>query len=67
MKLHRHAEAKPSAPTPPADRLAGVRPMSHHDDERPSGADLNYGQTIFTRSAVPLPRWLGGGKRKPRQ
>jgi len=41
--------------------------MSHHDDERPSGADLNYGQTIFTRSAVPLPRWLGGGKRKPRQ
>ena len=64
MKLHRHAE--PSAPAPPASRLAGVRPMSHDDDERQSGADLNYGQTIFTRTPVPMPRWLSRGKRKPR-
>jgi hypothetical protein len=65
-KLHRHVEGEPSAPTPPAGRLGGVRPMSHDDDERQSGADLNYGQTIFTRPPVPLPRLLRGGKRKPK-
>jgi hypothetical protein len=35
-KLHRHTEGEPSAPSPPADRLADVRPMSHDDDERQS-------------------------------
>ena len=46
------------------NRLGGVPPMAHDDDERPSREDRDYGHTIFTRRPVPLPRWLGGGKRK---
>jgi hypothetical protein len=65
-KLHRHAEAEPSAPTPSTGRLAGVRPMAHDDDERRSAADVNYGQTIFTRPPVPLPRLLTGRRKRSR-
>jgi hypothetical protein len=61
-KLHRPAEDESSAPAP--GRLAGVRPMSHDEDERQSAADLDYGQTIFTRPPVPLPRLLRPRKRK---
>jgi hypothetical protein len=57
-------------PGPPlsdsSSRLGGIRPLPHDEDERPSREDTNYGQTIFTRPPVPLPRWLGGGKRKKR-
>jgi hypothetical protein len=63
-KLHRHAEGDASAPAPSASRLADVRPMSHDEDERQSGEDLGYGQTIFTRPPVPLPRLLRPGRRK---
>jgi hypothetical protein len=50
---------KPDAPSPTADRLSGVRALAHDDDdERPSGQDLRYGQTIFNRGTVPLPRFL---------
>ena len=52
-------------PAPQTDsRLSGVRGLPHDDDERPSREDADYGQTIFTRGAVSLPRWLKG--RKPR-
>jgi hypothetical protein len=58
----------PDPRTPPApdsaSRLSGVPRLKHDEDERPSREDVNYGQTIFTRPVVPLPRWLGGGKRK---
>jgi hypothetical protein len=64
---------KPQAPKPPttttsktASRLGGVRGLPHDDDERPSGEDIDYGQTIFTRETVPLPRWLKRGKRGKR-
>jgi hypothetical protein len=46
------------------DRLGGVRALPRDEDERPSREDMDYGHTIFTRRPVPLPRWLGGGKRK---
>jgi hypothetical protein len=46
------------------DRLEGVRGVPHDEEERPSREDRDYGHTIFTRRPVPLPRWLGGGKRK---
>jgi hypothetical protein len=45
------------------DRLTGVRPLQHDDEERPSREDMTYGETIFTRPPVPLPRWLRGSKR----
>jgi hypothetical protein len=46
------------------DRLGKVRPMVHDEDERPSREDRDYGQTIFTRRPVPLPRFLTGRKKK---
>jgi hypothetical protein len=47
-----------------AEKLSGVRPMAHDEDERPSREDRDYGSTIFTRPAVLLPRFLRGGKKK---
>ena len=47
-----------------ADKLGGLRPLAHDEDERPSREGRDYGSTIFTRSSVPLPRFLRGGKEK---
>lgn len=47
------------------DRLGGVRALAHDEEERPSREDRTYGETIFNRSPVPLPRWLTGHRRKP--
>ena len=41
-----------------ADKLRHVRPLDHDDDERPSREDKTYGETIFTRGIVRVPRWL---------
>ena len=59
--------SKPAAPPEPAteSRLGGVRALAHDDDERPSREDRGYGETIFTRPPVPLPRLLRG--RRPRK
>jgi hypothetical protein len=45
-----------------ADKLSRVPPIAHDEDERPRREDLTYGQTIFTRPPVPLPRFLRGRK-----
>jgi hypothetical protein len=67
--LRRSKKSAVAAPAGPAeesrDRLTGMKPLAHDDDERPRREDLNYGQTLFTRSPVPLPRWLRGRKQKP--
>jgi hypothetical protein len=54
--------SKPVDPPPPQpeSRLAGV----HDEDERPSREDRTYGETIFTRPPVPLPRILRGRRRR---
>jgi hypothetical protein len=54
----------PGEPAEHAARLSGVRPLAHDDDERPTREDRDFGSTIFTRPAVPLPRFLRGGKKK---
>jgi hypothetical protein len=58
----KHARNKnagtPSAPPAPPGRLTGVRSVAHDDEERPSREDMTYGETIFNRAAVPLPRFL---------
>jgi hypothetical protein len=41
-----------------ADKLRHVRPLAHDDEERPSREDKTYGETIFNRAVVPLPRFL---------
>jgi hypothetical protein len=46
------------------ERLSKMRPMAHDEDERPSREDRGYGETIFTRPPVPLPRFLSGRKKK---
>ena len=68
MKLRRRpgTEVAPKVTGDHADKLSGVRPTPHQDDERPRREDLDYGSTIFTRPAVPLPRFLKGRK-KPQQ
>ena len=54
-----------SLPQPgPESRLGGVRALAHDDDERPSREDRSYGETIFTRPPVPLPKVLRRRRRK---
>jgi len=54
-----------STPQPePEGRLGGVRALAHDDDERPSREDRTYGETIFTRPPVPLPKVLRRRRRK---
>ena len=55
--------ANPPAPEP-SDRLGGIRALAHDEDERPSREDRSYGETIFTRPPVPLPRILRGRRRE---
>ena len=55
--------APAASPAPPESRLAGIRALAHDDEERPSREDLTYGETIFNRGVVPLPRFLRGRRR----
>jgi hypothetical protein len=65
MKLRRSTSAPTPASPPTDDRLHGLTRMHlDDDDERPSREDLDYGQTIFTRPPVPLPKFLAGKKRR---
>ena len=58
---------RPSAQEPDqGSRLGGLRPIQTDPDERQSREDASYGQTIFTRQPLPLPRWLVGGRREKR-
>ena len=47
-----------------ADKLSRIRPLVHDEDERPRREDMAYGETIFNRGVVPLPRFLTGRKKK---
>lgn len=61
---------KPSRPTgyvgDHADKLSHVRPLDLDDDERPTREDRKYGETIFNRAPVPLPRFLRPKRRRAR-
>jgi hypothetical protein len=56
----------PTQDAPSESRLSGVRAMSFDDDDRPSREDRTYGETIFNRAVVPLPRFLRR-RRKPQR
>jgi hypothetical protein len=67
MKLRRKQapDAKPTIYVGDhTDKLSRIRPIAHDDDERQSREDQRYGETLFNRSPVPLPRVFRGGKRK---
>lgn len=51
------------APATSDSKLGHTRPLAHQEDERPSAQDLAFGQTIFTRRTVPLPRFLTRNKK----
>ena len=38
------------------DKLTRIRPIAHDDDERQTREDLRYGETLFDRPPVPVPR-----------
>ena len=59
---------QPAEPPPPQpdSRLSGIRSLAHDEDERPSREDRGYGETIFTRPPVPMPRLLRGRRRRDR-
>jgi hypothetical protein len=58
MRRHRET-AKPTGYVGDhADKLSRVRPLAHDEDEARSGEDRHYGETIFTRPVVSVPRFL---------
>ena len=69
MKLRKQRE--PDAPLTVyvgdhIDKLSRIPPMRHDEDERPTREDHSYGETLFNRAPVPMPRvFRRGGKRKP--
>ena len=64
----KHRRSRPQEPTgyvgDHADKLSRIRPLEHDEDERPRREDLTYGETIFNRAPVPLPRFLRGRRKK---
>jgi hypothetical protein len=64
ISLRTRPPAPPEPAGAPPDTLSRIRQLTE-DDERPSREDRSYGETIFTRPPVPLPRILTG-KRKRR-
>jgi hypothetical protein len=65
MKLRRpRAEEKPFSGYVGdyADKLSRVPAIAHDEDEAPTREDLRYGETLFNRSLVPLPRPFRRGK-----
>ena len=69
MKLRRHdePEAKPTGYVGDyADKLSRIPAMRHDEDERQTREDHRYGETLFNRAPVPLPRiFRRSGGRKP--
>ena len=65
MKLRRSRNESPTGYVGDhADKLSRIRPLDHDEDERPRREDLAYGETIFNRAPVPLPRFLRGRRKK---
>jgi hypothetical protein len=65
MKLRR-----PGAESPPptvyvgdhVDKLSRVPAIHHDEDEAPTREDKLYGETLFNRALVPLPRIFRRGR-----
>jgi hypothetical protein len=65
MKLHRSRDESPTRYVGDhADKLSRIRPLAHDEDERPRREDMAYGETLFNRAPVPLPRFLTGRRKK---
>jgi hypothetical protein len=53
----------PAPDPPPPQRLAGMRPLRHDEDERPSREDRGFGHNPF-EIPVPVPKWLKSRKER---
>ena len=63
--MRKNEQPPKTTPEPaPQDRLGGVRALAHDEDERPSREDRSYGETIFNRAVVPIPKFM---RRRPRR
>jgi hypothetical protein len=66
----KHRRSEPTAPQPDPPKPAKPSWEKFLDtEERPSREDLAAGHDVFTDSVlepVPLPRWLRGRRRPPR-
>ena len=62
MKRAKHSTEPDPAAAPtepqPKSRFDGMVGMHFDEDERPSREDRDYGQTIFTRPPVKVPKFL---------
>ena len=69
MKLRRRAGAGRRAQVSVGDhtdKLTRIPSIAHDEDERPTREDQHYGETLFNRAPVPLPRtFRRSSKRKP--
>jgi hypothetical protein len=64
MKLRRRADQKLTGYVGDhADKLSRIPTLPHDEDERPRREERDYGQTIFSRPPVPLPRFFRGGRK----
>jgi hypothetical protein len=62
----------PETPASPSEdfvsRLSRVRPVTHQEHERPNREALeDKGHVVYPGPPIPLPRWLWGGKKKPKR
>jgi hypothetical protein len=63
---------RPEPPAPPQPAATATKPPWQHlldPEERPNREDLAAGHDVFTDTMlepVPLPRWLRGRRRPPR-
>ena len=66
MKLRKHQQPNYTVYVGDhADKLSRIRPIAHDDDaERQSREDMHYGETLFSRPPVPLPRMFRRGGKK---
>jgi hypothetical protein len=65
LRKHREPDAKPTVYVGDhTDKLSRIPAMAHDEDERLTREDHRYGETLFNRSPVPLPRIFGGGGKR---
>jgi hypothetical protein len=65
MKLRKHQEPEPTVYVGDhVDKLSRIPAMAHDEDERPTREDQRYGETLFNRAPVPLPRVFRRGRKR---
>ena len=65
MKLRKHQEPEPTVYVGDhTDKLSRIPAIAHDEDDRPTREDQRYGETLFNRAPVPLPRVFRRGRKR---